>query len=60
MRRIQSGAIHSMMETTIEEDLHYLTWVIEDLSEDQIDEIMTKAEQLKISARYYVEEFTTL
>ena len=60
MRRIQSGAIYSMMETTIEEDLHYLTWVIEDLSEDQIDEIMTKAEELKISARYYVEEFTTL
>ena len=49
-----------MMETTIEEDLHYLTWVIEDLSEDQIDEIMTKAGELKISARYYVEEFTTL
>ena len=47
-----------MYETTIEEDMHYLTEAVEGLTEDDINEIMTNASEIGISARYYLEEFT--
>tara|TARA_S200002703_G_scaffold146088_2_gene140874 strand:- start:1970 stop:2119 length:150 start_codon:yes stop_codon:yes gene_type:complete len=47
-----------MYETTIEEDMHYLTFAVEGLNEDDINEIMQNASELGISARYYLEEFT--
>ena len=47
-----------MYETTIEEDMHFLTEVVDGLTEDDVNEIMTNASELGISARYYLEEFT--
>ena len=47
-----------MYETTIEEDMHVLTEVVDGLTEDDVNEIMTNASELGISARYYLEEFT--
>ena len=49
-----------MMETTLEEDLHYLNEIIGTLTDEEIDEIILKAENINVSARYYVEEFTSL
>ena len=47
-----------MYETAIEEDMHFLTEVVDGLTEDDVNEIMTNASELGISARYYLEEFT--
>ena len=61
MRRICPRKLHclkKMYETTIEEDMHFLTEVVDGLTEDDVNEIMTNASELGISARYYLEEFT--
>ena len=46
------------MNTTLEEDLHFLTEIVGNLTDEEISEIMENAAKLNISARYYLEEFT--